>query len=89
MKTDPRNLIIATLTAVLISGLFACQSLSIPSLSQFWTNADKLKTAYCSEIMLEARERILVKLRAHYPDYPVHGFCGVIDELSSLNSDKG
>lgn len=88
MKTDPRNLIIVALTAALISGLFACQSLSIPSLSQFWTNADKLKTAYCSEIMLEARERILVKLRAHYPDYPVHGFCGVIEDLSGLNTDK-
>lgn len=72
------NVLTITLAALLIAVLLACQSFSLPSVVNFFDNAQKLKQLYCSEIMADVRESILAKIREKHPDHPEHGFCGYV-----------
>lgn len=78
MKLSIQSIYSVIVTICLAAVLFSCSTFNAPTVEHFFSNVQKLKTAYCSETAAPVREAILAKIRESHPEYPEHGFCGML-----------
>lgn len=62
-----------TIVAIVLAA--GCKNFDAPSVTNFFSTVEQLKTAYCAESAADVRAKIIAKIRESHPDYPEHGFC--------------